>query len=207
MKRQLKLSAALLLAGLLGMATSCDNNKKEEEEANAAEAAVSATDALWHYFSFTTGAEVGTGKEDASDNAVWFARKDWDIAFNKSAIRTNSGAATTVGAQGGVYTFAEDVAFAGANLPGDAVFVADKVVREEAMGRDGFVEIVKSEATVIRFKTNADGGMVMPPVYLKAPVYAFRTADGLGIHKVEFTQYKDENNESGHIRFNVQKMN
>lgn len=207
MKRQLKLWAALLLTGLLSMATSCDNNKKPEAEAAETEAAVTATDALWHYFSFTTGAEVGQGEENADGNAVWFARKDWDIAFKKTAIRTNSGAATTVGSQGGVYTFADGVAFADANLPGGAVFVADKVVEEEAMGSDGLVETVKSEATVIRFKTNAEGEMIMPPVYLKAPVYAFRTADGLGIYKVEFTQYKDENNVSGKILFNVQKMN
>ncbi|MDE6440308.1 MAG: HmuY family protein [Bacteroidales bacterium] len=209
MKRQLKLLAALMLTGVLSMATSCDNNKKPEAEnpEDAQELAVSATDDLWHYFSFTTGAEVGKGAEDATDNAAWFARKDWDIAFKKSAIRTNSGAATTVGAQGGVYTFAEDVTFANANLPNGAVFVADKVVKEEAMGHDGFVETVKSEATVILFKKNAAGEMIMPPVYQKAPVYAFRTADGLGIYKVEFTQYKDAEGVSGKILFNVQKMN
>ncbi len=203
MKRQLKLWAALLLTGLLSMATSCDNNK--EPEAETAEVAVDATETgVWHYFSFTTGAEVGTGKESA-DNAAWFARKDWDIAFNKYSIRTNSGAATTVGAQGGVYTFADDVTFANANLPSGATFVVDKVILTESMGGD--VETVKSEATVILFKKNADGETIMPPVYLKAPVYAFRTADGLGIYKVEFTQYKDAENVSGKILFNVQKMN
>ncbi|MDE7102857.1 MAG: HmuY family protein [Bacteroidales bacterium] len=203
MKRQLKLLAALMLTGVLSMATSCDNNK--DPEAETAEVAVDATETgVWHYFSFTTGAEVGTGKE-SDDNAAWFARKDWDIAFNKYSLRTNSGAATTVGAQGGVYTFAESVTFADANLPGGAAFVEDKAIETETMG--GTTVTVKSEATVILFKKNADGETIMPPVYLKAPVYAFRTADGLGIYKVEFTQYKDAEGVSGKILFNVQKMN
>ncbi|MDE6439773.1 MAG: HmuY family protein, partial [Bacteroidales bacterium] len=148
MKRQLKLLAALMLMGVLSMATSCDNNK--DPEAETSEMAVTATETgVWHYFSFTTGAEVGTGKE-SDDNAAWFARKDWDIAFNKYSIRTNSGEATTVGAQGGVYTFADNVTFADANLPGGAAFATDKKFLTETMGGD--VETVKSEATVILFK-------------------------------------------------------
>ena len=53
---------------------------------------------------------------------------------------------------------------------------------------------------------NEDGSLVMPPVYLKAPVYIFRTADGARCFKVEFTQYQDEDKVSGHVKFNYAQI-
>lgn len=202
MKRQMKTAAAVLL-GLLAL-TACKDKPKNEVKGAAIEAVERDT---WHYFSFTTGAEVGTGTETAEANALWFARTDWDVAVKRYSVRTNSGAATSIGAQGGVYTFGDNVKFDAAELPAGADFVADKVVKEESMGSSDSIATVKSEATVVRFKTNAAGEMVMPPQYVKAPVYAFRTADGLGYYKVEFTQYQNEAGESGHVRFDFEKMN
>lgn len=195
--------AALLLMGCLAM-VACDKNKKDKSETKAV--AVDATESdVWHYFSFTTGAEVGTGTENETDNATWFARNDWDIAIKKYLIRTNSGEATTIGAQGGVYTFAETVAVDKAVVPAGATFETDKAVESSGMG--GTTVTVKSTAQVILFKQEADGSLVMPPVYLKAPVYAFRTADGTGIYNVEFLQYQDENKVSGKVEFNFCKEN
>lgn len=154
----------------------------------------------WNYYSFSTGKLVGTGEETAQDNDTWFSREDWDIAINKYNIRTNSGAATTVGANGGVYTCASSISFNSLNaLPSEAQFAEDKAITSSGMGGD--VTIVRSEATVILFKTNDDGSMIMPPVYLQAPVYVFRTADGKEYYKVQFTQYQDENKASGHVKF------
>ncbi len=201
MKRQMKTAAAVVL-GLLAM-TACEKKPKNEVKGAAIEAVERDT---WHYFSFTTGAEVGTGKENVEDNGLWFARTDWDMAVNRYKIRTNSGAATSVGAQGGVYTFGDNVTFDAAELPAGADFVADKAVKEESMGTDS-ITTIKSGAAVVRFKTNAEGEMIMPPQFMKAPVYAFRTADGLGYYKVEFTQYQNEAGESGHVRFDFEKMN
>lgn len=70
----------------------------------------------------------------------------------------------------------------------------------------GTTTTVKSEATVIRFKTNADGSLVMPPVYLQAPVYLFRSADGEKTYKVLFTQYKNDESESGHVQFDWKQI-
>lgn len=195
-------TAAVVLLGLLAM-TACKDKPKNEVQGAAIEAVERDT---WHYFSFTTGAEVGTGMETADDNALWFARTDWDMAVNRYSIRTNSGEATSAGGQGGVYTFGDNVAFDAAALPSGAVFATDKAVKEESMGVDS-ITTIKSEATVVRFKTNAAGEMIMPPQFLKAPVYAFRTADGLGYYKVEFTQYQNDAGESGHVRFDFEKMN
>lgn len=155
----------------------------------------------WNYFSFKEQKFIGKGAENEADNAQWAARTDWDMAISRYEIRTNSGEATSADAKGGVYTCAESVKFDGINsLPSGITFEADKTVTSEGMGNT-VNSVVKSTATVIRFKTNADGSLVMPPVFLKAPVYLFRTADGEGVYKVDFTQYKNENGDSGHVKF------
>lgn len=201
MKLKMKTAVAVGLLALTAL-TACQDKPNNDAQELAIEAVERDT---WHYFSFSTGAEAGIGREDTADNALWFARTDWDMALNRYAIRTNSGAATSVGAQGGVYTFADGVKFDAAVLPAGAVFVPDKPVKEESMGRDSVITI-KSEAAVVRFRTNAEGEILMPPEFLKAPVYAFRTADGSSVYKVEFTQYKNEDGEAGHVRFRLQRM-
>ena len=156
-------------------------------------------------FSFAEGKVVGSGKEDETDNAAWAARTDWDIAINRYSIRTNSGEASSTGAKGGVYTFDSTVTFDSvAEVPAGATFSTDKAVTSEGMG--GTTTTVKSEATVILFKTDAEGNKVMPPVYLQAPVYLFRSADGNHCYKVLFTQYQDENKESGHVIFSFAEV-
>ncbi len=155
---------------------------------------------MWTYFSLKDNKVVGTGAEDAAADAEWAKRTDWDLAINRYMIRTNSGAATTVAAQGGVYTCGENVTFAGLTaVPAGAQFEADEEVTSQGMG--GETTVVKSKATVIVFKKNPDGSLVMPPVYLKAPVYIFRTADGKSTFKVDFIQYKNEEGKSGYVKF------
>ena len=154
----------------------------------------------WTYFSLKDNKVVGTGEESEAGDAEWAKRTDWDLAINRYMVRTNSGAATTVGAKGGVYICEEGVAFdALTSLPAGAEFKEDTAVTSEGMG--GTTTVIKSEATVILFKKNADGSLIMPPVYLKAPVYVFRSADGKDMHKVEFYQYKNEEGASGHVKF------
>lgn len=155
---------------------------------------------VWQYFSLAENKVIGSGEDNETDNAAWAARTDWDFAVNRYHIRTNSGEATTANAKGGVYTFGGSVTFASVTaVPQEAEFKTDKAVTESGMG--GTTTTVKSEATVILFQLDADGKKIMPPVYLQAPVYIFRTADGNGYYKVLFTQYQDENKESGHIIF------
>lgn len=159
---------------------------------------------VWQYWSFSQNKLVGSA--DDSANAEWFARNDWDIAISRYSIRTNSGVATTVGSQGGVYTFDASTAYADVTaVPEDAVFAQDKEVTSEGMG--GTTTTVKSEATVIVFKQNSDGSLVMPPVYLQAPVYIFRSADGAHCYKVLFTQYQNSESVSGHVKFDWAEIN
>ena len=158
----------------------------------------------WSYFSLANGRLVGTGEETEADNATWFARKDWDIAINRYHVRTNSGSATSAGAQGGLITCDESVSFNSVSSLPTGTFAVDKPITSSGMG--GETTVIKSDATVILFKKNADGSSVMPPVYLQAPVYIFRTADGASYYKVQFTQYKDENNATGHVKFNAAQI-
>lgn len=182
--------------------TSCSKNGPDEQPpAETNEAYIDATSkTTWSYFSLSQNKVIGTGEENEKDNLKWAARKDWDLAVNRYSIRTNSGAATSAGALGGVYTFDAAVSFGAVKtVPSGIIFTADKAVTSEGMG--GVTTIVKSDATVILFKKNDDGSLVMPPVYLQAPVYIFRTVDGNHYYKVQFTQYQDENKVTGHVKF------
>lgn len=155
----------------------------------------------WNYYSFAENRLIGTGEETTEDNDKWYARNDWDIAINRYYVRTNSGVSIQNG-NGGLYICSPSVTFNSLNdLPSDLSFTADKAIISSGMGGET-TSIIRSEATVIIFKTNDDGSMIMPPVYLQAPVYIFRTADSNDHYKVQFTQYLDENKISGHVKFN-----
>ena len=157
---------------------------------------------LGYKFNARTDVNV-TGAESEADNAAWAARTDWDMAVCRYNIRTNSGTSSSTGANGGVYT--STLTFEGiSSIPADAAFEADKLVTSSGMS--GEKTVSESSATIITFKTNADGSKVMPPVYLKAPVYVFRTADGGSAYKVEFTQYQNEDKVTGHVKFRFAKI-
>lgn len=205
MRTKIFLSALFSMA-IIGFSSCSKDDSTEQPPAETKEAYINATSkTTWHYFSLAENKVVGTGEENATDNAAWAARKDWDVAVNRYLVRTNSGAATSASAQGGVYTFGGSSTFNSVTVVPDGVtFVPDKAVTSEGMG--GVIKTVKSEATVIIFKKNEDGSTIMPPVYLQAPVYIFRTADGQDHYKVQFTQYQDENKVTGHVKFYSAKI-
>lgn len=198
---------ALLGAGF----TACSDSKDDpdpgpEGPGETKEYAIDATaSSTWNYFSCSQGKVIGTGAETEVDNAAWAARSDWDFAVNRYSIRTNSGDASSMNAQGGVYTCAESVTFSSLNaVPAGLSFSTDKPITSSGMG--GETTVVKSDATVILFKKNEDGSSIMPPVYLQAPVYIFRSADGDSFYKVLFTQYKDANNVTGKVLFDMARI-
>ena len=195
----------ILLAAVAASLLTISCNKIETPAAEPArEAFIDATSkTTWNYFSLSKGETLGTGEENAADNAAWAARTDWDLAVCRYNVRTNSGTSTSVGAKGGIYT--STLTFDTlTKVPAGAVFEEDKVVTSSGMS--GTTSVSESNATVITFQTNADGSKVMPPVYLKAPVYILRTADGASFYKVEFTQYQDENKVTGHVKFNFARI-
>lgn len=198
---------ALFSIAILGFTSCSKDNSVEQPPAETKQVYIDATSkTTWHYFSLSQNKVVGTGEEHATDNATWSARQDWDIAVNRYTVRTNSGASSSIKAEGGVHTLPATTSFSSvATLPSGAAFVADKPITSEGMG-GATTTVVKSEASVILFKTNADGSMIMPPVYLQAPVYIFRTAHGTDHYKVQFTQYQNENKVTGHVKFYSAKI-
>lgn len=60
---------------------------------------ISTSDSTWTYYSLESGKEVGTSKLlDASADAAWAVRKDWDIAVCGDLLRTNGGLSGSAGA-------------------------------------------------------------------------------------------------------------
>ncbi|MDR0763017.1 MAG: HmuY family protein [Bacteroidales bacterium] len=194
----------LFLSAVTALLISCDNDKPKVSEPTSVY--INATSSkLWHYYSLQDGKLVDSASESTENNAIWAARKDWDIAVQRYNIRTNSGEFTTASAKGGVYTFDENTTFESVEkVPSGASFVEDKAITSTGMG--GTTTVVRSEATVILFKKNSDGSLIMPPVYLPAPVYIFRSADGNNYYKVGFTQYVNENAVTGHVMFDMAKI-
>lgn len=190
----------LLLFVAVSALSSCSKNENITPVGDTKEAYIDATSkTTWNYYSLSENKIVGTGEENEADNAKWAARTDWDIAVKRYKIRTNGGAATMVNAKGGVYTFSDQTSFSSITELPDITITEDTAVTETGMS--GETTTVQSAAKVIVFKTNEDGSLVMPPVYLQAPVYIFRTANGKDYYKVQFTQYQDENSVAGHVKF------
>lgn len=190
----------------------CRNNSNDTVtpptvEPNAQEAYIDATSrTTWHYFSFAQNKFIGSGEDNAQDNTAWFARNDWDMAICRYTIRTNSGQATTIDSKGGVYKCSSDIKFNTLlTLPSNITFATDREITTQGSGGTSTTTI-KSEAETIGFKTDDSGNMIMPPIYIQAPVCIFRTADGQNTYKVEFTQYQNENKVSGHVKFNYAKL-
>jgi len=201
--------AIYLLAFALFVLVSCE---KEDEDikpqtGDTKTISIDATSkTTWHYYSFSEEKVIGTGEEDSTSNASWFARDDWDIAVKRYSVRTNSGDATTIDAQGGVYTCDESIEFSSLNeMPEGAVFETDETITRNGHGGTTY-DIILSPAQVIKFKENADGSMVMPPVYLPTPVYIFKTANGEDTYKLNFTQYTNDDGDSGHVKFDAAQL-
>lgn len=143
----------------------------------------------WHYYSFAAAGQV-------SESA------DWDIALQRLNIRTKRG----------VYIFDRDQTDAFGNITPRTrfedvtkmpeTFEPDRDFTGEAMG--GGTETVHRSAAVVVQMWRGAQGPVMPPDYRPAPVYVFRTADGA--YKVQFTQYKNEANVAGHVKFVTEKL-
>lgn len=198
---------ALLLSLMMFALVSCEEKENNGKTVGDTKEAyiVATSSTTWHYFSFENNKVMGTGEENETDNARWFGMNNWDIAISRYSIRTNSGSATTINSLGGVYTFENGATFSSiTEVPSNIVFVSDKPVTSS--GHGGTKTTIKSDATVILFQKKEDGSLVMPPVYLQAPVYIFRSADGKKYYKVLFTQYQDDKSVSGHVKFDFAEI-
>lgn len=174
----------LITIALAAMFTACSSSKNDDPKYDTR--TITATSADWHYFSFANG-NVGSGGENTESNDEWFARTDWDFAIGHYFIRTNSGDATTAGAQGGIYECDADVKFGSlSKVPSDAVFAEDEENYKEIMLYTPFTAIHSGYQSVI---FDIDPSQ-MPPRFKKPNIYIIRTADGEKYYKVEFYSFK-----------------
>ncbi len=194
----------LLTAAVLSL-TSC--NKDEDSTKNVKNVRTVNLDASsrteWNYYSLSNNKLIGKGED--SKNSPWLKNKEWDIAINRYSIRTNSGESTTVNSKGGLYICEKGITFGNATLDKEDSFKVDKTFSVHGM-RGVVKKIIKSEATVITFKRDDKGNMIMPPVYMKSPIYIFRSADGKKKFKVEFLSYKNSDGESGYVSYKYDEL-
>lgn len=196
-----KISGGAILAVFALSATivSCGSSDNPEPKTQALEvkrhtqsrptsAAGDSTD--WVYFSFATGAEV-SGITEANR----MTRTDWDIAFNRFYMRTNSGRSGS-GNGGAVET--NKTSFIDVNeAPADG-YVTDVEITVSGYS-NGAVHSVKSTGNVALSRAIRFAGP--PPTYtLNDNVFVVRTADGK-FAKVIFESFHNSEKKSGYITF------
>ncbi|MDR2120922.1 MAG: HmuY family protein [Tannerella sp.] len=135
----------------------------------------------WHFFSFAEGGVIG--KCDAGDDAAcdtWRKRTDWDLAFHRQNVKTNSGASGA--GQGGILKYGQAVfdfdAVTEAPEEGYMTDTPDSIVYDMSrmtvgdIGyiRTGLAQPVKDWATLTDMMNSVW-------TYLQA-VFVVRTADG-----------------------------
>lgn len=195
-----------LFAGAL-LFTSCDRNNDNVEEqiikplVNAKEVTVDASAGQWKYFSFTTGKEV-----EFKDPMV---SVDWDIAFNRFYVKTNSGVSGK--GKGGALVATSDDFFAVGVAPKEG-YLADDQSKVEKVGWP-------SQDMQMEFNSRVSGGMKgvnltgyvtydpgrrsqgKSPYEMTKRVYIVKTADGSKYVKIQFKDYVNEKNMGGHPKF------
>jgi hypothetical protein len=98
----------------------------------------------WHFFSFVEGGIVGScDANDSTTCETWRRRTDWDLAFHRQNLKTNSGVSGA--GQGGLLAFPQEVfdfeAILEAPEEGYAIDVADSVIYDMsgmAAGKIGY---------------------------------------------------------------------
>lgn len=195
-----------LFAGAL-LFTSCDRNNDNVEEQiikplNAKEVTIDAVSLKkWKYFSFTTGKEVEVKDPMAST--------DWDIAFKRYYVKTNSG--TSGKGKGGAFVAKGDDFFAVGVAPKDG-YLADDQSKVEKVGWP-------LQDMQMEFNSRVSGGMKgvnltgyvtydpgrrsqgKSPYEMTKRVYIIKTADGSKYVKIQFKDYLNEKNDGGYPKF------
>ncbi|MDR0537577.1 MAG: HmuY family protein [Tannerellaceae bacterium] len=124
MKLKNKIQTALTAMLAIAFIASCDDKDDllKKEEAKEGLAILDCSNyAQWNFFSFATGQIVGTcDVADQAANQTWGSRNDWDIAFHRQDVKTNSGASGNGG--GGILEYD----FKDATFNFDAVLEAPK---------------------------------------------------------------------------------
>ena len=146
----------------------------------------------WQYFSFAKGDFVNLTAEQAESSL------DWDIAFNRYYVKTNSG--TSGKGKGGLFDSGA-ATFDAATVNADSEFVEDDslniMTTMGSFAKESYNPGVECEGSNswawYKYK---EGNW-----YYNHNIFVVRTADGESYAKITFDTYKDALNNSGHIQF------
>lgn len=195
---------AVLLCGILSvfMTTSCSKDKNDPLPADSSQEGKSlpvkqvtlsrktAYGNDWIYYSLEKGVEVGVSEETHAESA------DWDIAFNRYNVRTNSGASGK-GKGGALLTDFKDMAACKA-VP-EGTFTLDAAYTITAPGTGFPPPTMVSTANEVLCKAIVFAGP--PPTYTPSDyVFIVRTAGGK-YAKLKARSFYDTGGNSGFYSF------
>lgn len=150
----------------------------------------------WIYFSLSQGKEVDVKEEDHYEST------EWDLAFNRYNVRTNSGKSGK--GQGGAARTDYTEFSQCKEVPEDAQFVTDDTYTITAPGT-GFPPPTM-ESTANELLSNAIRFAGPPPTYTpEENVYIVRAADG-AMYRFKALSFYDKEGNSGYYTFSYEKM-
>ncbi|MDR2980369.1 MAG: HmuY family protein [Bacteroidales bacterium] len=149
----------------------------------------------WKYFSFETGKAISA--DEVGDYESSKTKTNWDIAFHRGDIRTNSGISGS-GNGGALKASGTKIANV-TSIPTEGYTVDEEAEIMIKMSADGYQ--TQSKNTVLGTWYGSEG---MPPVYVVNDyVYIVRTVNGK-YAIVKFTDYTNDAGIGGHVGFTYQ---
>ncbi len=161
----------LTIVAAMFATSACKNNNEPDGSTDKPTDGVIELDATdkntWHYYNLE-GKLVGSAND--TEIPTWDARKDWDFAIQRYAIRTKVG----------IYTFDSDFDYASIKeVPNNAEFIADAY---RNIGMPSKRQKVSNAVVAIMSG--------MPPVWTPAAHYAVLSADESKAAKINFLSYQ-----------------
>lgn len=197
--KQLNLKSYLMKTiclALAVMSVACEDDKKKtlpEEGDGIRKRTFESADYAsgWKYFSFKKGNFITTPQHPEES-------LDWDIAFNRYYVKTNSG--TSGKGQGGCID-SEETGFEAVAVDKNAAFTVDDslsiMTTMGKNGKDSYNPEIECEGSY----SWAWYKYMESTWYYNHNVFVFRSADGKNCAKVIFDAYKDQLGNSGYITF------
>ncbi len=188
MKKTVKLLIVIALIGGLFSLNGCKKDKDPEPEPTqlqSKEAVINASDyATWVYFSFNKGTIVTISDFQTST--------DWDIAFHRDDIRTNSGLSGS--GKGGIQESASEYS-ALTTAPETGYIVDDSL---KVMYTAGMPPVYTQDVGSIEGSDWANYNHDTHAWEIKKDVFVIKTADGK-YAKIRMKSFLNDNDESGTI--------
>lgn len=192
MKKNLLLLGVFSLS--LAFVTSC--KKEPGTEPTTETVTVNASEfSDWQYFSFEKGEVIDLA--EVGDCETSKTKTNWDLAFHRGDIRTNSGVSGS--GKGGALLTESTKLDDEIDIPASGYTVDEEAEIMIEMGADGYRTQSKNETLAAWYSSNG-----MPPVYVVNDLlFIVKTADGK-YAKVKFLDYTNDEGAGGHVKFTYQ---